>query len=316
MNNNLAKRKWVDRYNPETLDDYIFQNPQTKQIMMNIIEDNLIGHVLLSGIQGTGKTAFSNLILSSLNVDRSDVLYIDASVENRVEVIRNKIHNFASLMPTGEYRVIQLEESDFLSLQAQGMLRKLLEDEVDNVKFICTCNYVNKIMPALKSRFHYQIELSAPNKTDLIKRVGKILKTEKVSFEAATVIKYIDVHYPDFRKILNSLQSGVVDGVLLDPSNSQSCGDWKIEMLAAIGSGMFLAIHELVEANIPENDLEDAYSFLYKNITEHPSFPYLSDNWKMAQIKIAEYLHKHSFSALKKQTFATLIIELDNIAGG
>ena len=222
MSSNLKSKSWAMKYKPNDLSQYIFQNNNHKNQIDTLISDKMSGHMLLSGIQGTGKTSLSDILLYELKVDPTDVLRINASDETSIDVIRNKVINFISAVPNGDFRVVQMEEADYLSPNGQAALRGILEEYIDTAKFIFTCNYAHKIIPALKSRCLYQLEFKAPDKTDVLRRIIEILLSEKIKFEPSTIEKYVNICYPDLRKIIQTVQQHCVNGELLDPSESES----------------------------------------------------------------------------------------------
>jgi DNA polymerase III delta prime subunit len=157
--------------------------------------------LILSGVQGSGKTTISRALIRELKIDRADVLHINASDETGVDQMRAKIKNFVMSMPVGRFKVVRLEEAEFLSLNAQAMLRALIEDFSDTSRFIITCNYENKLMPAIKSRMtHYRF--TAPDEGEILLRAGEILFTENIDFNPDDLEKVIKVFYPDIRSII------------------------------------------------------------------------------------------------------------------
>src|ERR1017187_8047186 len=147
------KKIWFEAYRPKTLDGYVFQNEQQQAQILKIITSGEIPHLLLTGTQGSGKTTLAEILINELNVDEADVLRINASDKTGIDYIRDTILSFAGTYPIGKFKVVKLEEGDYMSQAAQGMLRAVLEENMDTCRFVCTCNYENKIIPALKSRF-------------------------------------------------------------------------------------------------------------------------------------------------------------------
>lgn len=312
MTNSLKNKLWVEKYKPLTLSNYIFQNTEHENIINNAISQNLPGHILLSGDAGTGKTSLSNLIISTLNIDPIDVLKINASDENSVDIIRNKILNFITIVPNGDFRIVQLEEADYLTPNAQAALRQILEEYVDHAKFILTCNYVHKIIPALKSRMNVEVNFKTPDKTKIAKKVIDILLTENINFQPDLVFKYIDICYPDMRKTLQTLQQHCVDNVLLNPTNNESNSDYKFKFLELIEKDNWQESRELICSQVTNDETESVYRFLYENLSSSKKFKE-KENWEIGQVKIAEYLYKDGLVWDREINLSALIIELGMI---
>lgn len=139
MSNNLKDTFWCEKYRPKILSDYIFHDPHQKAKIQECIDNQDIPHILLSGIQGSGKTALVGILLNELNILEIDTKIINASDKNSIDVVRDEIISFASSSPMGDFKVIVLEECDFISFQGQGALRRIMEDSCDQVRFILTC---------------------------------------------------------------------------------------------------------------------------------------------------------------------------------
>ena len=166
------KELWVERYRPKTIQDYVFRDKQQKEQVEDWLKSAAIPHLLFSGAAGTGKTTLAKVLLNELDVDWGDVLFINASVENGVEHIRDKINNFATSMPFGDFKYVLLDEADYLSPNAQAALRGVMERYSNSCRFILTCNYPHKIIPALHSRcqgFH----IEKLDKVEFTSRIGR-----------------------------------------------------------------------------------------------------------------------------------------------
>ena len=309
----LKSKLWVKKYKPINLSQYIYQDDNQKKIINSIIDKELSGHILLSGIQGSGKTTLSNLIISELKFDPSDILRINASDETSIDVVRNNIMNFISVSPTnGDYRVIQLEEFDYMSKNAMAALRNIMEDYIDNCRFICTCNYTHKIIPAIKSRMFAEINFKAPDKTAIIKRIIEILLAENIKFEPATILKYVDICYPDLRKVIQTVQQNCVDGILLDPSESDSNDDYKFKFLELLEQDNWQDIRSIICQQVANEDIESVYRFLYENLDKSVKFK-KRDAWESGQVMIADYLYKDSLVADREINLSALFIDLGRI---
>lgn len=312
MTSTLKSKSWAMKYKPADLSQYIFQNDNHKKQIDALISGNMSGHVLLSGIQGTGKTSLSDILLCELNVDPSDVLRINASDETSIDVIRNKVVNFISAVPNGDFRVVQMEEADYLSPNGQAALRGILEEYIDTAKFIFTCNYVHKIIPALKSRCLYQLEFKSPDKTNVLRRIIEILLAEKIKFDPNTIEKYVNICYPDLRKIIQTVQQHCTNNELLDPSDSESNDDYKFKFLELLEKDDWEIIRNLICKQVSNDEIDSVYRFLYDNLNKSPKFK-SKDKWETGIVYIAEYLYKDSLASDREIILTALFIELGRI---
>lgn len=305
---------WANKYRPSNLSDFVFHSDLHKQQLTNMIVSGEIPHLLFSGVQGSGKTTLSKIIVNELNVDPADVLIINASDENSVDTIREKIIGFAASFPMGDFKVVQLEEMDYLSLNAQAVLRVPMEEYGDTCRVIGTCNYENKIMPALRSRFqHYHF--NAPNIEEVSVYIAQILISEGIQFEIEVLEKYIAAAYPDIRKIVNMVQQSIiiVDDlkVLPEPTTSET-GDYKFKLLELLEANDLKGLRELVCSTVTREEYEDIYKFLYHNVDKCPKFGSV-EKYEGAIIMIANYLYRHGICADSEINFAALCIELSRI---
>ena len=203
---------------------------QKKQVQA-WVNDKAIPHLLFSGAPGTGKTTLAKVLINDLNVEPADVLTINASRDNGVEMIRKKITAFSETMPWGDFKIILLDEADHISPEGQAALRGVMEQYASVVRFILTCNYPNMIIPAIHSRcqgFH----ITSQDQVDFTARVAEILITEGVEPSIDDLDLYVKATYPDLRKTINTVQMNVVDNVLRTLEQESSGGDWKINMVA------------------------------------------------------------------------------------
>ena len=192
---------WVEKYRPDKLEGYI-GNDQLKQTVASFIVRNDTPHLLFYGTAGTGKTTLAKLITKNIECD---VLYINASDENSVDTVRSKIKGFASTTGFTSLKVIILDEADFLTQEAQAALRNLMETFSLTTRFILTCNYQEKIIPALISRCQtYQI--NPISKKEVAIHLKSVLETESVKFSMDDLGYIVNTYYPDIRKILNFAQ--------------------------------------------------------------------------------------------------------------
>lgn len=310
----LLNSLWVEKYRPKNISDYIFQNASHKEAFLRMIEEKSIPHLLLSGVQGTGKSSLALLLIQALDLDMSDVLIINSSDENSIDVMREKIKNFVMTLAFGDYKIVLLEEGDYISQPGQAILRRLMEEFSDSVRFILTCNFEHKIIAPLKSRFqHYHFK--SFDKTDVTEYMVNILVKEKIKFKLETLDRFVDVAYPDLRKIINLLQQYSVGGILSPLVQDAEVGDYKFKMLNLLETGNWDSLRVLLCENVSTEEWEDVYTFLYNNLNKANTFKF-KQNWEEGIVIIAEYLYKHAICADPEINFAACIIKLSQIRSG
>lgn len=294
---------WVEKYRPRTLSDVVFQDEAQEKKFNSFVANGDIPNLLLSGIQGTGKTTISRAIIRDLGIDASDVLKINCSDE-KIDALRDKVKTFAMTIPTGKFKVVRLEEFDHLSLDGQALLRALIEDSSASCRFIATCNYENRVIPPLKSRFVH-IDFRAPNKEQVALRMVHVLESENVKFKPEDLLTYLDVGYPDMRKIIQLLQENSSNGVLTLPSSASANVDWKFSLLEAVSNGDWRNARKIVCDSASKEEHEDVYRFLYENVSKLK----VRDQ-EAAIVTIAEYLYKHTIVADTEINLAACFIQL------
>lgn len=207
MQINKEHTLWVERYRPSTLEGYVGNETILEKVGI-YLKNGDVPHLLLYGTAGTGKTTLAKLIAH--NVD-ADVMYVNASDENNVDTVREKVKNFASAMGFKQWKIVILDESDYMTANAQAALRNLMETFSKTTRFILTCNYVEKIIDPIQSRCQV-FAITPPTKKDVAKRVVQILDLEGVKYQPADIATLVNSGYPDIRRILNACQRQVVDG--------------------------------------------------------------------------------------------------------
>jgi replication factor C small subunit len=260
------KELWVEKYRPNTVDGYVFRDDAQKQQVKQWITDKTIPHLLFSGNAGIGKTTLAKILLNQLEINDLDVLEINASRTNSVEDVRDKIVNFVQMIPFGAFKVVLLDEADYLSPNAQAALRGVMEEYHTTARFILTCNYPNRIIPALHSRcqgFH----IERIDQTEFTARVAEIVLTEGVTPDLDILDTYVKATYPDLRKCINMVQMNCVDGALVPPSKADAGdADYKIEMVELFKAGKIGQARKLVCSQARPEEIEDIYKWLYDNI--------------------------------------------------
>ena len=260
------KDLWVEKYRPKDLSGYVFRDDHQKEQVVSWIKQKSIPHLLFSGNAGIGKTTLAKILLNELEVTDLDVLEINASRTNSVEDVRDKIVNFVQMIPFGDFKVVLLDEADYLSPNAQAALRGVMEEYHTTARFILTCNYPNRIIPALHSRcqgFHVErVDI-----TEFTARVATILVEENVEFDLDTLDTFVKATYPDLRKCINTVQMNGMDGKLHTPEKGDTGEqDYKIQMVELFKAGKITEARKLVCSQARPEEMEEIYRWLYDNI--------------------------------------------------
>jgi len=260
------KTLWTEEYRPKTLDGYVFKDNGQQELIESWVKEKSIPHLLLSGAPGVGKTTLAKILINLLNIDSYDVLEINASRENSVDTIRDKITNFVQTMPFGEFKVVLLDEADYITPNGQAALRGVMEMYHASARFILTCNYPNRIIPALHSRcqgFH----IDRIDMTEFTARMATVLVTEGVDFDLDTLDTYIKGTYPDLRKCLNTCQMNSTTGKLIEPSGGEgNSQDWKLAAVELFKSGKINDARKLICASVRPDEMEDFFRWSYDNL--------------------------------------------------
>jgi DNA polymerase III delta prime subunit len=260
------KELWVEKYRPKTIDSYVFQNDQQKDKVESWLREKSIPHLLFSGSAGTGKTTLAKILFNELDVSPYDILEINASRTNGVEEVRDRIVNFVQTIPFGDFKVVLLDEADYLSANAQAALRGVMEEYHTTARFVLTCNYPNKIIPAIHSRcqgFH----INKVDMTEFTARAATILMEENIDFDLDTLDTYVRAAYPDLRKCINSIQMNSLKGSLGSTNEDNSNDlDYKIEMVSLFKLGKINEARKIICGQAQPHEMEEIYRWLYDNI--------------------------------------------------
>ena len=298
---------WVEKYRPIVLDEYV-GNENLKTKVSGYIQSGDIPHLLFYGKAGTGKTTLAKLITKSIECD---VMVINASDENGVDTLRVKIKNFASGVGFKPYKVIILDEADYLTPNGQAILRNMMETFSKHCRFILTCNYIEKIIAPIQSRCQ-SFAITPPTKKDVAVQIASILKKENIQFDPKDLVPIIDGYYPDIRKIINTCQLASNDGVLNVDTADITDTDFQVKLIEIFKEkdevrNKFMKIRQLIADN-RITDFTDAYSYLYDKVDE-----YAKGNVANVILAIADGTSKDAIVVDKEITFCSTIIQILNI---
>jgi replication factor C small subunit len=260
------KELWVEKYRPKTLSGYVFRDDHQKYQIENWVKEKTIPHLLLSGNAGIGKTTLAKILFNELEVNDLDILEINASRENNVDTVRAKIINFVQMIPFGDFKIVLLDEADYLSPNAQAALRGVMEEYHATARFILTCNYPNRIIPALHSRCQgFHVERVDIN--EFTARVATILVEEAVDFDLDTLDTFVKATYPDLRKCINMAQMNSMDGKLHSPEKADSGeADYRFQMVELFKAGKVNEARKLVCSQARPEEMEEIHRWLYDNV--------------------------------------------------
>ena len=255
---------WVEKYRPQSLDTYI-GNEHLKSKVNVYLESGDLPHLLLFGKAGTGKTTLAKLLVKNIECD---YLYINASDENNVDTVRTKVKNFASTIGFKDFKIIILDECDYITPNAQAALRNLMETFSRHCRFLLTCNFVERIIDPIQSRCQL-FEIIPPSKTEVAQRLNEILEEEEINYELQDLKILIDSNYPDIRRTINSAQRNVVDLQLKLDTISIIQNDYKLKLLEILKiedkKNAFKNIRQLLADN-QVRDFADLFRLLYDEV--------------------------------------------------
>jgi len=263
----MSNYLWVEKYRPLTLNTYI-GNDHLKSKVSVYLESGDLPHLLFFGKAGTGKTTLAKILVKNIECD---YLYINASDENSVDTVRNKVRQFASTVGFKDLKIIILDECDYITPNAQAALRNLMETFSKHCRFILTCNYVERIIDPIQSRCQI-FEIIPPSKVEVAQRLNQVLEEEEINYELQDLKILIDSNYPDIRRIINSAQRNVVNLQLKLDTNSIIQNDYKLKLLEILKiqdkKNAFKNIRQLV-ADSQIRDFADLFRLLYDEVDSY-----------------------------------------------
>ncbi len=306
------KQLWTEKYRPNDIDGYVFRDEEQKAQVKTWIDEGAIPHLLFSGAPGVGKTTLAKILIKQLEIDDFDVLEINASRENSIDTIRDKITGFVQTMPFGEFKVVLLDEADYISPNGQAALRGVMETYHASARFILTCNYPNRVIPALHSRcqgFH----IEKVDKTEFTARIATVLVAENVEIDIEILDTYVRSTYPDLRKCLNLCQMNSTDGKLANVKGDEGgSDDWRVDAVNLFKAGKIIEARKLMCTTVRPEEMEDVFRWMYDNLELFATTPEGQDSAIMA---IRTGLVNHSFVADPEINLSATMVELSQING-
>ena len=302
---------WVEKYRPQTLEEYV-GNETIKNKIADYLKQGSIQNLLFHGVAGTGKTTLAKLIAKNLNCD---LLYINASDERGIDTIRDKIIPFASSMSFNDIKIVILDEADYITPQAQATLRNTIEACSTTTRFIFTCNYLERIISPLQSRCQ-TFEITPPSKQEVNNKCQDILTQEKILFYGIhdngqhhnSIDGVIDTHYPDIRKIINTLQGSVVDGqIKIDNDSLKNTQLGGLVVDALIRKAKLSEIRQIL-ADSGAREFDDLFKYIYDK-----SSTLFGDREGEAILIIAKYQYEYTFVLEKEICVAAMLNKLINL---
>lgn len=298
---------WVEKYRPAKLEDYV-GNEHLKNKVAGYIETEDIPHLLFFGKAGTGKTTLAKLIINSIDCD---FMVLNASDENNVETVRTKVKNFASSIGFKKYKIIILDEFDYMTPNAQAILRNLMETFSRHCRFILTCNYIEKIIEPIQSRCQ-TFQIVPPTKKDVAIQMSKILKAESIEFDPKDLVPIIDSSYPDIRKIINTCQLNSIKGKLQVDVQNLMDNDYKMKVLEILKSNddkrnKYMKIRQTI-IDAKTTDFTELFTLLYDKVDD-----YAAENTSNVILVLGDAVAKSAVAIDKEIVAAATMIQIINI---
>ena len=294
---------WVEKYRPQVLEDYV-GNEVIKNKIADYLKQGSIQNLLLHGVAGTGKTTLAKLLVKNIDCD---YLYINASDERGIDTIREKIIPFASSMSFNDVKIVILDEADYLTPQAQATLRNTIESCSKTTRFILTCNYLERIISPLQSRCQ-TFEITPPSKTEVIEHISTIIAEEAMlEVSVNDIQKVVNTHYPDIRKIINTIQGSIVDGVCKIDDNSLKNTQLGDKIVDALEKKLKLSVIRQILADSGAREFDGLFKVLYDNVSKY------TNREGEAILIIAKYQYEYTFVLEKEICIAAMLNKLLDI---
>jgi len=306
MFGNQENTLWVEKFRPGTLDGYVGNEHIIDKVKL-YLKSGDVPHLLFYGGAGTGKTTLAKIIAN--NVD-ADLMYINASDENNIETVRTKIKNYASTVGFKRWKIVILDEADYMTPNGQAALRNLMETFSKTTRFILTCNYVEKIIDPIQSRCQV-FGITPPNKTEVAKRIVNILNELQVKYDTKDIATIINAGYPDIRRVLNSCQRQVIDGELKIDDTSVIQANYMTKLLEMLKSDRdkktaFKDIRQLI-ADSKVKDFSALHKYLFDELDN-----YAKGHIASVILILAESQYQDAFAVDKELHIMSTIVKILN----
>ena len=290
----------VEKYRPSTLEHYV-GNENIKEVIQKYLNQNDIQNFIFYGGAGTGKTTLAKLIVKNLDCD---FLYLNASDENGIDTIRDKVKGFASTASFKGIKVVILDEADFITIQGQAALRNVIETFSRSTRFILTCNYIERIIDPIQSRCQV-LKIVPPSKLDTAKHTAWVLDQEEISYETDDIKSIVNQYYPDLRKMLNTIQSSTINSKLLLDKDVLVSSNYMLSIIKELSTSKNWKNIRQIIADSGVKDFEELYRFLFDN-----SSKYASDREGSVAIILNEHLYQSNFRIDKEINIMSAISKI------
>jgi DNA polymerase III delta prime subunit len=301
----MAKRLHTilnERYRPDTLEGYICRD-ETKLKFEEFIKQQDIPHLLFAGKPGAGKTTIAKILVNNIDCD---YLYINATDERSIDVMRDKVGAFAAAGSFKPLKIVILDEATHILQAGQVILLNMMETYSLTTRFILTGNYPERLIDPLRSRCQ-EFDLAPPSKKVIAQHISVILDKENIEYEIPDLVTIVNKYFPDFRKIINNCQKYTIDGVLKLDTMSNSNDDYKDALLAELKKPSVKSFNNIrqIIANTDLEDFDDVYKFLYEKLNE-----YSNGNEGIVICYLEEYMYHATFRLDKEINIMACIAKI------
>ena len=290
----------VEKYRPTTLEHYV-GNENIKEVIQKYLNQNDIQNFIFYGGAGTGKTTLAKIIVKNLDCD---FLYLNASDENGIDTIREKVKGFASTASFKGIKVVILDEADFITIQGQAALRNVIETFSRSTRFILTCNYIERVIDPIQSRCQV-LKIVPPSKLDTAKHTAWVLDQEEISYETDDIKSIVNQYYPDLRKMLNTIQSSTINSKLLLDKDVLVSSNYMLSIIKELSTSKNWKNIRQIIADSGVKDFEELYRFLFEN-----SSKYASNREGSVAIILNEHLYQANFRIDKEINIMSAISKI------